>query len=413
MTLRRDFLRFVLASPLFGCRDRTSAPAQAAPTFDARVADAIEKALAATPAEALDVFDLEAVAQHKIPRAHWGSLAGGSDDNRTVRRNAEMFEEIQIRARRLIDTSKVDTSISLLGAKLPSPLLLAPLSGQEAYHPDGEVGTATAAAKKGHLLALSSFSSKPLADIAKAKGDARLWVQLYPTDQLSVTLELVARAEHAGASALIFTADFPVRGNRVSMIRDARSDPRPCESCHAVHPTKVGVKRDPKVFLRQFPLYETLKLDEVKAFFRPITLDFIAQIRGATKLPIAIKGIMTAEDARICADNGIDVIWVSNHGGRQENSGMATIEALPEIVAAAKKVPIVLDGGVRRGTDIFKALARGATAVAIGRPQVWGLGAFGAAGVERVLQLLDLELATTMQIVGTPSIAAITPAAIR
>jgi 4-hydroxymandelate oxidase len=413
---RRDFLTFLLASPLLGCRDRTTsapAPLTSSP-LDARVADALDHALAASPADALDVFDLEAGAKTKISRAHWGNLAGGSEDGRTVRRNAEMFEQLQIRARRLIDTSKVDTKVALLGRELPSPLLLAPLSGQDAYHGEGEVATATAAAKRGHGMTVSSLCSKPLADIAKAAGDpARLWFQIYPTDQLSVALELVKRAEQAGASALVFTADVPARGLRTAMIREARLDPGKCESCHAVHPTNPGARRDPRVFLRQFPLYEPLALDDVKAFFRPITLDFVAQVRAATKLPIGIKGVMTSEDARICADNGIDAIWVSNHGGRQENSGMATIEALPEVVGAAGKVPVILDGGIRRGTDIFKALALGAKAVAIGRPQAWGLGAFGAPGVERVLQLLDLELATTMQIVGTPTISAITPAALR
>jgi isopentenyl diphosphate isomerase/L-lactate dehydrogenase-like FMN-dependent dehydrogenase len=361
----------------------------------------------------LDVFDLRTAAQPKIPPAHWGNLEGGSDDGRTVHRNSEMFEHLQIRARRLVDISKTDTSITLLGTKLASPLVLCPLSGQEAYHPDGEVATATAASKRGHLMAMSSLSSKPVADIAKAVGDSkRLWFQCYPTDQLSVTKSVIQRAEAAGAAAIILTADVPYRGNRTQMIRDSRNDKRPCESCHAVHPTKSG-KRDWKLFLRQFPTYADLGLDDVKAFFRPITMDFVKELRTATKLPIVIKGIMTAEDAKLCVDNQIDAIWVSNHGGRQENSGMATIEALPEIATAVGgKLPIIFDGGVRRGTDIFKALALGATAVGIGRPQAWGLGAFGAAGVERALDILHAELITTMKIVGTPTISAITSAAV-
>jgi isopentenyl diphosphate isomerase/L-lactate dehydrogenase-like FMN-dependent dehydrogenase len=268
------------------CRDRSSAQPPAPIAHDAAQPLAIE--------DMLDVFDLRDAAQPKIPPAHWGNLQGGSDDGRTVRRNSEMFEQIQIRARRLVDISKTDTSITLLGTKLASPLVLCPLSGQEAYHPDGEVATATASSKRGHLMAMSSLSSKPVADIARAVGDPKhLWFQCYPTDQLSVTKAVIQRAEAAGAAAIILTADVPYRGNRTQMIRDSRTDKRPCESCHAVHPTKSG-KRDWKLFLRQFPTYADLGLDDVKAFFRPITMDFVKELRIATKLPIVIKGIMTA-----------------------------------------------------------------------------------------------------------------------
>ncbi|MDB4959937.1 MAG: lldD 1 [Myxococcales bacterium] len=374
----------------------------------------MEQALIASPQEALDLFDLATVGQHNIAPAHWGSLMSGSDDDRTMRLNSESFERLQIRARRLIDTSKVDTSIELLGLKLSSPIVLSPLSGQQAYHPDGEVGTAAAARKRGHLLTLSSLTSKPIAAVADAIGDrSHLWFQCYPTDQLSVALDVIKRAEDAGTSVLVFTADVPARGNRVSLIRSARKDPRPCESCHGDNPAQQG-PRNAQAFLRKFPMYSTVDLGQVKTFFRPTTLDFVAKVRSATKMKIAIKGIVTAEDARLCVDNGIDLVWVSNHGGRQENSGMSTIESLPEVVAAvAGKVPIIVDGGVRRGTDVFKALALGATAVGIGRPLAWGLGAFGSAGVERALELLQLELTKTMQIVGTPSIAAITSAHVR
>jgi 4-hydroxymandelate oxidase len=415
--LRRRFLQYLLASPflplLGACRDRSSSLAASLPA-DARAADALEQALITSPQEALDLFDLAAVAQRNIPPAHWGSLMSGSDDDRTMQLNSEVFARIQIRARRFVDTSKVDTSIDLLGHKLTSPIVLSPLSGQQAYHPEGEVGTALAAKNRGHLLTLSSLASSPLAAVADAIGDrSNLWFQCYPTDQLAVALDVIKRAEDLGITTLIFTADVPARGNRVSLIRNARKDPRPCESCHGDNPASQG-PRNAQVFLKGFPMYESVDLRQVKTFFRPITLDFLGKVRAATKMKIGIKGIVTAEDARICVENGIDAVWVSNHGGRQENSGMATIEALQEVVTAVGgKLPVVFDGGVRRGTDVFKALALGATAVGIGRPQVWGLGAFGSAGVERALELLQIELTKTMAIVGAPSIAAITPAHVR
>ena len=399
---RRRFVQFLAASPLFSlfaCSGRPDTPA----------AETGQRVLAASPQDALDLFDLADVAQTRIPPAHWASLSSGSDDDRTMKLNSEEFSRIQIRARRLIDTSKVDTSIEILGRKLASPIVLSPLSGQGAYHPEGELATATAAGKRGHLLTLSSLASKDITSVAKAIGDpAHLWFQCYPTDQMSVALELIKRAEAVGCSVLVFTADVPARGNRETLIRGARLDTRPCQSCHADDPAAQG-PRKPQVFLREFPLYDQLDLSQVKTFFRPTTLEFLAKIRASTKMKIGVKGIVTAEDARLCVDNGVDLVWVSNHGGRQENSGIATIESLSEVVTAvAGKVPIVFDGGVRRGTDVFKALALGATAVGIGRPQVWGLGAFGAAGVERVLELLQFELTKTMQIVGTTSIAAIT-----
>ncbi|MDB4960780.1 MAG: lldD 1 [Myxococcales bacterium] len=414
---RRRFLQFLLASPVLpllgACRDKSSSLASSLPA-DARAADAIEQALISSPQDALDLFDLAAVGERNIPPAHWGSLMSGSDDDRTMQLNSEAFARLQIRARRFVDTSKVDASIELLGSKLTSPIVLSPLSGQEAYHPEGEVGTATAARKRGHLMTLSSFASRSLASVADAIGDrSKLWFQCYPTDQLAVALDVIKRAEDLGIKTLILTADMPARGNRISLIRSARKDPRPCESCHGDNPGSTK-PRNPQVFLRSFPMYEGLELGQVTSFLRPITLDFIGKVRAATRMKIAVKGIVTAEDARICVDHGIDAVWVSNHGGRQENSGVATIETLQEVVTAvAGKLPIVFDGGVRRGTDVFKALALGATAVGIGRPQAWALGAFGAAGVERALELLQLELTKTMQIVGTPSIAAITPAHVR
>ena len=401
---RRRFLAYLLASPfypLLGCRGRDREAA----------AEAVTDAILQSPQDALDVFDLAAVAETKIPPAHWGFLMAGSDDGRTMLLNSEAFSKLQIRARRFVDTSKADTTVSFLGRTLKSPIVLSPLSGQEAYHPEGEVGTAGAAGKRGHVFTMSSIASKPIAAIAKALGGgAELWFQCYPTDHDALAFELVKRAEDAGAQLLVFTADTPVRGNRPSIIRAARKDTRACLSCHTEHPTQTPTgSRNPQAFLRQFPHYEGFDLAPVKSFFRPITFDFIAQIRAATKLKIAVKGIVTGEDARSCVDHGVDVVWISNHGGRQENSNVATIEALQEVAdAVAGKVPIVFDGGVRRGTDVFKALALGASVVGIGRPQCWGLGAFGRAGVERALELVQMELTKTMQISGCASIGAIT-----
>lgn len=392
---RRRFLSYLLASPLFaGCSEQTTA--------------SVAQAIAQTPADALDVFDLATFAERNIPPAHWGFLQAGSDDERTLRRNVTAFDRLQIRARRLVDTSRVDTSVAFLGRTLASPIILSPLSGQEAYHPDGEIATATAAGQRGHVLAMSSFSSKPIAAVRKALGAGELWFQCYPTDQLAVAREAIKRAEDAGVRVLVLSADTPTRASRPAILRAARKDTRTCTACHAEHPTQT-TSRNPQTFLRQFPHYDGIELGQVKTFFRPLTLELVAALRATTKLPIAVKGIVTGEDAKRCVEGGVDVVWVSNHGGRQENSNIATIEALQEVVdAVAGRAPVIFDGGVRRGADAFEALALGATLVGIGRPQAWGLGAFGAAGVARALELLQLELVKTMQLAGCPTRAAIT-----
>lgn len=383
---RRAFLSWMAASPLLG----------ALPSF------ADEPALAATATDALDIFDLERVAQRNIPVAHWAYIQTGVDHDDTLRRNRESFERLYIRARRLVGVANRDMRARILGREWATPILLAPAGSQRAFYADGELATARAAATRKNLLVLSSYSSTAVEEVNKAYGEP-VWYQLYPTSEWDVTKAVVRRVDAAGCPVLVLTVDLPWDTNRLTQRRGAQADKRVCSSCHSPEGLSPPVR----------PMYRgTSYRDE---FFNTpaLTWDFIARLRDITQMSIVVKGIMTEEDARLCIDHSVDAIWVSNHGGRAEGSGQATIDALPEVSRVAKgHLPVILDSGVRRGTDIFKALARGADVVAIGRPYLWGLGAFGQEGVERALEILTNELDMIMRLSGTPRLTDIGPSSI-
>jgi isopentenyl diphosphate isomerase/L-lactate dehydrogenase-like FMN-dependent dehydrogenase len=353
----------------------------------------------ARPEDALDVFDFERTARARLPPAHFGYLETGVDDDATVRANRDGFATWQIRARRLRGVRTLDTSVTLFGRKWETPIALAPIGSLKAFHPDGELAVARAARARHHLQILSTLTTTSLEEVASGLGEAP-WFQLYPSDAWSVTRELVRRAEAAGCPVLVVTVDNFGRGNRETEFRAARRDSRQCSACH--EPGLAG-------FLRRKIMYRGLDLTGATNH-TPDAIDWddVKRLKDTTRLPLVLKGIMTAEDAALSLEHGVDGLIVSNHGGRAEESVQATIDALPAIADTVRdRIPILVDSGFRRGTDIFKALALGARAVCIGRPYVWGLASFGEAGVAMVLDILGRELQVIMRQAGTGSIAAI------
>ncbi|HET8548180.1 MAG TPA: alpha-hydroxy acid oxidase [Bryobacteraceae bacterium] len=384
---RRQLLRHLLASPLIG--------------GFTRLASADE--LIGNPAEAINIFDLAAAAEKRMSAAHWAYLATGVEDNNTVKANREGFQLFQIRSRRFVAVERIDTTVELFGRRYPSPVILAPIGSQRAFHAEGELAVARAARVKAHQMILSTVTSHHVRDVARAY-DHPLWFQLYPSSDWTVAKHLITRAEEAGCSALVLTADTPAHPVRELVARFGRDRNAQCTGCH-----KPGAQS-----FRERPMYQGVNASRATAPGAPYTWELIQRIRDLSRLKLIVKGVMTAEDAQLCTERGIDGIIVSNHGGRQEESNLSTIEALPEIVAAVKgRIPVLIDGGFRRGSDIFKAIGLGAAAICIGRPYIWGLGAFGQPGVERVLELLEAELGMTMKMAGTPSLAAITPSFVR
>jgi 4-hydroxymandelate oxidase len=380
LTARRQFLRFLAAGPLLSSIDGQ------------------QPAMPATPEEALNVFDFEAIARKNIPPAHFGYMATGVDDDRTVRENHEAYSRIRLRPRRLLDVSHVDTGVELFGTKWPTPLFLCPCGSQKAFHAEGELASARAGASRNTLQILSTVASVGVEEVGRAAGRP-VWQQLYPVTKWPVMESVVRRAEAAGCPVLVITVDLPAGRNTETAARFKALDSRKCITCH---PVGVGHARK--------PMFEGQDTSGMRLYNPEFTWESVRRIRAMTKMKILLKGIETAEDGKLAVEHGLDGIVVSNHGGRAEESGWATIDCLPEVVAAVRgAMPVLVDGGVRRGTDIFKALALGARAVGIGRPYLWGLGAFGQQGVERVLDILRVELELAMAQCGARSVGEILP----
>lgn len=355
--------------------------------------------------QVLNVMEFEALARDALPPAHFGYIATGADDDRTVVRNHDAFSHYEIRARRFVDVSHVDAARSVFGATWASPIYLSAVSGQRAFHPDAELGTARAARTRSMQMMLSGVGSTAVEPVSEARG-VPVWQQLYPTDDWAVTQGLVRRAERAGCPAIVLTVDTKMglnyTRNNETLTRAMRVDNRPCTDCH------VNNSHDQ---VHKAPMFAGLDVSRVTSIAPPdITPAYLDRLRALVSGKLLVKGIVTAEDAELAVAHGVDGVIVSNHGGRNEETLRATLDCLPEIAAAVgKRVPVLLDGGVRRGTDVFKALALGATAVGIGRPQAWGLAAFGQPGVERVIDLLNRELLQIMRQAGTPTLSSITP----
>lgn len=413
---RRRLLQFFSGSPLLMGSSASTlmaalsavAPADAmAQSYDVlraqarKVGDIID-----APEDALNVMDFEPAAKKALAAmpAHWGYMATGVDDDSTLRANHTDFDKIRVKVRRLVDARKLDTRLRLFGAEYASPIFLSPVSSQRAFHSEAELAVARAAGAKKQLMVLSTSSNTSPADVARAHGSP-IWFQLYPTDDWAVTQALVRRAEEAGVTAIVLTVDRQGGRNTETLFRMRRQDTRQCMGCHT-----PGFANE----VSRKPAFERLDVSRVTNLYGTgMTWDFVAKLRSATKARIVLKGIMSQEDAARALQAGVDGIIVSNHGGRAEASMQSTIGALPEVVAGVQgKIPVLVDGGVRRGTDVFKALALGATAVGIGRPYCWGLAAFGEPGVATVLAILQREFETIMRQAGATSLPQINAATV-
>ena len=382
---RREFLKFLAGSPLL-----TSYSA-----FSQEVEETLGEKLT-NPDQVINVFEMEAIAREKVPPAHFGYLISGVDSDTTLRANREGYSRFQIHPRRLVDVSgRTDMSVSVLGAEASSPIFLSPIGSTGGFHSDADVGVARAAAAKGHHMILSTQASSPIEEVVQARGEGSVWFQLYSTNRWEYTEALLRRAEAAGCTTVCLTVDLPGGRNTETSAVLAREDDRFCEECH---------------YGQAKPMFDGLDMQGVGLVDSALTWDVIGRMKEVTNMNVIIKGIEVGADAVLAVQHGADGIILSNHGARATDTGRGTIECLPEVISAVNgRIPVIVDGGIRRGTDVFKALALGASAVGIGRPYCWGLGAFGQAGVERVLDLLNRELGITMRGSGTPSISAIGP----
>jgi 4-hydroxymandelate oxidase len=392
-TSRRRFLQFLAASPVLACSELPSSVLSA---FQ-------EERLLASPKDALNVMDFEPIARKTLPPAHYAYLMTGTDDDATLRANREGYGRIQLRVRRLIDIAIPETSVTLLGSSWLTPIVLCPVGSQKAFHADGEMAVARAA--KGHLQMLSTQATTSIEDINAARPGEPVWFQLYARPTWTETLRMIKRAEAAGAPAVVWTIDLLGGSNRETVARGRRVDSRDCTMCHLEGNASTDNRRRPMI--AEFPSIP--RTSERNPGLSGFTWDYVKRLKDSTRMKVLLKGIVTREDAELAIEHGVDGIVVSNHGGRAEESLRPTIECLPEVAAGiAGRAPIIIDGGVRRGTDIFKALALGATAVGVGRPYIWGLAAFGQDGVAAVLSILRRELQMVMRQAGTASIAKIT-----
>lgn len=392
-TSRRNFLHFLATSPALAYTQLPSsllAALQTEPTL-------------ASAKDALNVMDFEPIARRNLPPAHFAYLATGTDDDLTVRANREGYGRIQLRVRRLVDIAIPDTSVALLGTSWLTPIVVCPVGSQKAFHTEGELAVARAA--KGHLQMLSTQATTSIEDINAARPGEPVWFQLYARPNWSETQRMIKRAEAAGCPAVVWTIDLLGGNNRETVARGRRADSRDCTTCHLNGNPSTDNRRRPMI--AEFP--SIARTSERNPGLTGFTWDYVKRLKDATRMKVLLKGIVAREDAELAIEHGVDGIVVSNHGGRAEESLRPTIECLPEVAAGVSgRVPIVIDGGVRRGTDVFKAIALGATAVGVGRPYIWGLAAFGQDGVAAVLDILRRELQMVMRQAGTPSIAKIT-----
>jgi 4-hydroxymandelate oxidase len=327
----------------------------------------------------LSLFDFETEAHTRIPHGAWERISGGSADEITLRWNREAYEHIRLKPRILVDVSKLDTRVRLFGQELPFPILLAPTGGQRFIHPEGEVAAARGAAAANSIYVISSSASMKVEDIASStKGP--VWFQLYVQKDRAFTRDLVQRAEDSGCRALCVTVDSPTFGTRNREDRAKKELPE-----------------------RELPNLKG------KDYLDPtLTWKDVDWLRSFARRPVLLKGVLNPDDAATAVKAGASGIIVSNHGARNLDTVPATIDALPLVVEkVAGRVPVLVDGGIRRGTDIIKAFALGASAVQIGRPYLWGLGISGAEGVTRVVEILRKEFEIAMALTGRPTIASI------
>ena len=340
--------------------------------------------------ELATVFDFEPVAYAKIPRYNYDYTAYGTDSEFTLRRNREAFDWVELVPKRTLDPAPIQTATEILGTKMPFPIMVSPSAQHTMLHPEGEVATFKGAIAAGNTpYIVSNVSSLPFDKIAAA-GKGPLWAQMYPKETFEENRDWLERIQAAGAQAIVVTIDQQA-AEHDRILHDRNLAARP-----------TTPRRPPK---------NPYRIPENRLFY---SWSFFDQIRPLVKVPLLAKGVLTGEDAKVCLEHGLDGIYVSNHGGRSLDYGPSTLEVLPEIVdAVGGKVPILFDSGVRRGADILKALALGANAVCLGRVPRWGLGAYGAPGVQRILEILQQELAQAMAYTGRPTLASIDRSVVR
>ena len=350
-----------------------------------------------SPERPVNVSDYERLAGDALEEGALGYFAGGAGDELTLRENLAAFERLKLRPRMLVDVSGTTTATTVLGREVSMPLLVAPTAIQKMCHPDGESATARAAAAVGTVMTLSTIATSTPAEVAQAAPGGARWFQVYCFEDEGVTRALVEEAAENGYEALVLTVDAPRAGRRERDLRTGFQVPAevtvPSVAAALGHPAALSIAE----------IFAMLDLT--------LTWRDLERIRGLSDLPLLVKGILTEEDARLACEAGVDGVIVSNHGGRQLDGVHATIDALPEVVDAVEgRVEVLVDGGIRRGTDVIKALALGARAAMVGRPVLWGLAAGGEEGVRHVLELLREEIELGLLLCGCPTPGDVTPA---
>ena len=347
-----------------------------------------------TDSTLLNVADYEREAERRLDEGAFGYFVGGAGDEVTLRENVAAFARYRLRPRMLVDVSGVSTETTVLGRDVSMPLLVAPTAFQRIAHPDGELATARAAAAARTVMCLSTLSSVTPAELAVAAPHGRRWFQLYWSSDREFTRELLARVVDSGFEAVVLTIDFPAAGRRERDLRNEFALPDDLPTPNIPH----------RLARRDFHLALGQVVDA------SINWRELEWLRETCPLPLLLKGILTAEDALLAVEHGADALIVSNHGGRQLDGVAAAIAALPEVVdAVGGRTEVLVDGGIRRGTDVVKALALGAQAVLAGRALVWGLAVNGEDGVTRVLELLRAEIALALTHLGCPTPTDVTP----
>jgi isopentenyl diphosphate isomerase/L-lactate dehydrogenase-like FMN-dependent dehydrogenase len=356
--------------------------------------------LTTTEMEPLNLFEIEQLAKEKLPRIAYDYFSSGAWDEITLKRNREAFNEILVHYRVLVDVSRRNLSTTLFGQTLAMPLLLAPTAFHKIAHPDGELATARAASSAGIPMVLSSLSTTKVEEVAAAS-TGPVWFQLYVNKDRGFTRDLVARVEKAGCEALMLTVDTPEWGRRERDVRNCFHLPPGLSAINLIPSNECGevIGQSGAGMGQAF----TWMLDA------SVTWKDVDWLASITKLPVILKGICRPDDAQRSLQHGVAGIVVSNHGARQMDSAPATIEVLPGVVDVVQgKIPVLLDGGIRRGLDILKALALGASAVQIGRPVLWGLANGGEQGLRKVLEMLRQEFDLAMALAGCPDVKSIT-----
>ena len=350
-------------------------------------------------AEAINVWDFERVAYANTLPQHWNYIHMGVDDLETRYANRQGYQRIALRPRRLgPDVAKLDTSVTLFGKRWDTPLFLCPVAALEAYHTQGESGAARAARARGILQIQSHQSSQSYETIAEARGEPH-WFQLYANQDWDVNKRTLDKVKAAGCPVVVWTIDLLGGSNRELSRRSQGKENYDRPLCQSCHNHQKGYQR---------PMHRDVSGPPGPR--PPFDWDYIKRLRDATQMKVVLKGIVTREEAELAVQHGADAVFVSNHGGRAENALRGSIDCLPEVVAGVKgRLPVMIDSGVRRGADIFKAVALGANAVGIGRPYVWGLGAFGQEGVDKVIDILLDEFTMVMRQTRTATLAQIGP----